>query len=261
VDRILELQDVGFRYEKNWVVRGIRLQIKRGTFLGIVGPNGSGKSTLLKIMDGILHPQEGDVLFEGISLMKMKRTQIAKKISMVTQETHFHFNFSVLEVVLMGRFPHLGIFKFEGKRDLDIAKEALRLTDSIDFAHRPINTLSGGEKQRVLLAKTLAQEPEIVLLDEPTTFLDLRYKTEIFEIISSLIKEMGLTVVVVSHDIDLVSQYCKEVLLLKDGKVFDMGTPKDVINSENLRELFDCQILVDLNPITGTPRVNLIGGS
>jgi iron complex transport system ATP-binding protein len=177
---------------------------------------------------------------------------------MVAQESHFRFSFSSLEVVLMGRFPHLGRLQFEGEKDLEVAIDALTSTHALALADRSIHELSGGEKQRVLIARALAQEPRIILLDEPTSFLDLKFKREIFQLISTLILEKGLSAVVVSHDIDLASQYCHRVVMLKDGSIYDMGEPAQVITADNIEAVYDCPVLVDSSPATGKPRVNLL---
>jgi iron complex transport system ATP-binding protein len=190
-------------------------------------------------------------------MVTLKRGEIAKVVAMVAQENFFIFAFSVLEVVLMGRFPHLGRLQFESNKDLAIAVNALRATHSLELSERSIHELSGGEKQRVLLARALAQEPGAVLLDEPTSFLDLKYKKEIFDLIAGLTKEKGLSVVIVSHDIDLVSQYCHRIVMLKNGSVHLAGTPDQVIDAASIESVYDCAVFVDKNPLTGKPRVNL----
>ena len=218
----------------------------------------SGKSTLLKVVDGILTPQEGEVLLKDRPVSGYTRSDVAKEVAMVAQETHFYFSFSALEVVLMGRFPRLGRFQFEGTRDMEAASRALQATQCLDLAERSIHELSGGEKQRVLIARALAQEPTVILLDEPTSFLDLRYKKEIFDLISSLTHEKGLSVVVVSHDSDLASQYCDRMVMLKDGRVYSTGVPEEVITASNIKAVYECPVIVDKNPAAGSPRVSLV---
>lgn len=258
MEPILSLKGVGFRYEKAWALRQIDLVLDPGGILGILGPNGSGKSTLLKIMDGLSRPQEGEILLSGVSLSSLRRSDVAKKIAMVVQESYFQFPFSVLEVVLMGRFPHLGRMQFEGKDDLEVAQRALKSTHTESLAKRSIDELSGGEKQRVLIARALTQEPKIILLDEPTSFLDLKYKGQIFKLITQLNREEGLCVVVVSHDLDLVAQYCHQVMMLKNGRPYVTGPPAEVITAENIKEVYECPVVVDHHPSTGRPRVSLI---
>jgi iron complex transport system ATP-binding protein len=257
MEPILTLRKAGFRYGTSWAVRGVDLDVFPGEMLGMLGPNGSGKTTLLKILDGMLLPHEGEVFVRGKSMAHLKRGEIARVVAMVAQENFFRFAFSVLEVVLMGRFPHLAKLQFEGDKDLKIAVDALKATHALELSGRSIHELSGGEKQRVLLARALAQEPGAILLDEPTSFLDLKYKKEIFDVIASLAKEKGLGVVIVSHDIDLVSQYCHRIVMLKRGAVHMTGTPDQVVDAASIESVYECPVLVDRNPLTGKPRVSL----
>ena len=258
MEPVLSLKKVGFSYDGFWAIRDLDLDVKQGELLAVLGPNGSGKSTLLKVVDGILTPQEGEVLLKDRPVSRYTRSDVAKEVAMVAQETHFNFSFSALEVVLMGRFPRLGSFQFEGKRDMEAASRALQATQCLDLAERSIHELSGGEKQRVLLARALAQEPTAILLDEPTSFLDLRYKKEIFDLISSLTHERNLSVVVVSHDIDLAAQYCDRMIMLKDGRVHSTGLPDEVITASNIKAVYECPVIVDKNPAAGSPRVSLV---
>jgi iron complex transport system ATP-binding protein len=257
MEPILNLQKVGFKYEGDWVLKNIDLRTFEGEILGVLGPNGSGKSTLLKVMDGVLKPQEGDILLRNRPIASLTRTDVAKEIAMVAQENYFRFAFSVLEVVLMGRFPHLRRLQFEGDRDMVIALSALRATHALHLSQRSIHEISGGEKQRVLLARTLAQEPRAVLLDEPTSFLDLKHKRDVFRLISSLSRDRKLGVVLVSHDIDLIAQYCHRIVMMKDGIMMFQGSPGEVLTPEKIEEVYDCPVFVDINPATGKPRVSL----
>jgi iron complex transport system ATP-binding protein len=257
MEPILTVRKAGFCYSASWALRGVDLDVFPGELLGILGPNGSGKTTLLKLLDGMLLPHEGAVLVRGKSVGTLKRGEVAKIVAMVAQENFFRFAFSVREVVLMGRFPHLGRLQFERRKDLEIAVDALKATHSLELSDRSIHELSGGEKQRVLLARALAQEPGVILLDEPTSFLDLKYKKEIFDLIVGLTREKGLAVVVVSHDIDLVSHYCHRIVMLKQGSVQLAGTPDQVITEKSIQEVYECAVLVDRNPISEKPRVSL----
>lgn len=258
MEPILKLENAGFRYEETQVLKGIDLNVNRSEILGIIGPNGSGKSTLLKIMDGVLTPQEGDIFIGNRSFSQLRRAEIAREVAMVPQENHFRFSFSCIEVVLMGRYPHLKRLQFENKHDLDIAYESLKATHTLEMADRSIHELSGGERQRVMIARALAQEPGVILLDEPTSFLDLKFKREIFRLVSSLSTKNGLGVVIVSHDIDLISQYCQRLILLKDGMIYDSGTPDEVMTAENIEKVYECPVLVDRNPLSGRPRVSVV---
>ena len=257
MEPILKLRNIGFKYEENEVLKNIDLDVNSGEILGILGPNGSGKSTLLRVMDGILIPQSGEIHINGKPYRNFKRSHLAREVAMVAQEQHFRFSFSCIEVVLMGRFPHLKRMQFENHNDLRIAMEAMKATHAQEFAERSIHDLSGGEKQRVLIARALAQEPRVILLDEPTSFLDLKFKREVFKLISSLSNEKKLGVAIVSHDIDLVAQYCSKIILLKNGTVYRKGDPYTVITAENIEDVYECPVLVDQNPLSGSPRVSV----
>lgn len=258
MDPIIRLKNIGYRYEKKWVLRGVDLDLKPGEILGILGPNGSGKSTLLKIMDGVLKPQEGAISMRNRPFNGFKRSAFAREVAMVSQDNTFRFSFTALEVVLMGRFPHLKRMQFEGPADMEIAFNALKATEAVEFAERSIHDLSEGEKQRVFIARALAQEPRVVLLDEPTSFLDLKFKRDIFRLISSLCHEKGLSVALVSHDIDLVAQYCHRLIMLKHGGIYAVGEPGKVITASNVEDVYECPVLVDSHPLSGRPRVNLV---
>jgi iron complex transport system ATP-binding protein len=254
----MRLKNIGYRYDKTWVLKGIDLDLKEGEIVGILGPNGSGKSTLLKIMDGVLKPQEGEIYVRNKPFHGYKRSAFAKEVAMVSQENTFRFSFTSLEVVLMGRFPHLKRMQFEGPGDMAIACNSLRATEALEFAGRSIHDLSEGEKQRVFIARALAQEPKVILLDEPTSFLDLKFKRDIFMLISSLCSEKGLSVALVSHDIDLVAQYCHRLIMLKHGSIYAAGEPGKVITASNIEDVYECPVLVDSHPLSGRPRVNLV---
>ncbi len=256
MDPELILKNVCFKYDHQWCIKDINFELKRGEIIGIIGPNGSGKSTLLRVIDGLLRMQKGEVLLGNKSIYRYKRGHIARYIAMVPQESIFRFPFSVFEVVLMGRFPHLGHFPFEKSEDLKIAEKSMELTSTLNLATRSIHELSGGEKQRVLIARALTQRARIILLDEPTSFLDIRHKVEIFEIISSLSRSMSL--IIVSHDISLAAQFCQRIILLDKGKIYKIGAPSEVITAENISTVYQCPVLVDKNPISNTPRITIL---
>ena len=258
MEPVLTVQGVHFRYAERWVLEDITLEVAPGELVGVLGPNGSGKSTLLRVADGLARPQRGTVKIKGRPVDRYSRRALAREVAMVPQENHFSFSFTVLEVVLMGRFPHAGSFGFEGEKDLEIAAKALAATGTLHLAERPIDELSGGEKGRVLLARALAQEPAIIMLDEPTAFLDLNYKKEIFDLVASLTGKNGLSAVVVTHDIDLAARYCTRLIMLKEGRRYADGSPSDVINAVNMEAVYGCRVLVDINPATGSPRVSVL---
>lgn len=255
---MIEARSVSFRYHQDWVLQDVSFRVEKGEFIGVIGPNGSGKTSLLKILYHLLVPQRGQVFYEGNPLQQMDRAEIAKKVAVVPQETHSLFPFHVMEIVLMGRSPYLGHLMFETKRDLEIARKALEWTDTLSFSERPIDELSGGERKRVFIARALAQEPEVILLDEPTATLDIHHQIDFLERILDLNHEKGLTIIMASHDMNLASEFCDRLILLKGGKIDQVGIPKEVITKENVERVYGCEVWVDQNPISGMPRITLM---
>lgn len=258
----------GREREKNgWVLKGLTFEVKAGEIVGVIGPNGSGKTSLLKLLARTLRPQEGMVTLFGRAMADMQQAEIARTVALVPQESAILFPFTITEMVLMGRFPHhrsagnLYGFGWEGPEDIRLAEEAMRETDVIQLAHRLISDVSGGERQRAIIARALTQQPQILLLDEPTAFLDLHHQLDICRILRRLNEERGLTVVLVSHDLNLASQYCDRLLLLNEGTIYRMGPPADVIRPDVLETVYRCQVLVDHHPTSGLPRVTLPGRS
>jgi iron complex transport system ATP-binding protein len=255
---MIEVHSVFFQYRKDWVLQDISFRIGKGDFIGIIGPNGSGKTTLLKVLSHELTPQKGNVFLDGVPLNKLRRPEIARKIAVVPQETHFLFPFSALEIVLMGRTPYLGHHLFESAKDLEAATRAMEQTETLSFADRPIDELSGGERKRVFIARALAQEPEVILFDEPTANLDIHHQMDFLDLISTLNRETGLTVLMASHDMNVASEFCRSLLLLHGGTFYTMGPPGEVITRENIERVYGCEVWVDQHPISGTPRINLL---
>ena len=265
----IEVEGLSFSYHaiegqgRKWTLDHLSFHVGVGEILGIVGPNGSGKSSLLKILSGLLPAGKGDVRLGGLSLRKRSQADVARIVAVVPQEYVQVFPFTVAETVLMGRFPHrtarwwsLGIGD-ETANDLTCAHQAMVDTDVFSLADRLVSDLSGGERQRVVIARALAQEPKILLLDEPTAFLDLQHQIEICSILRRLKEERGLTVVLVSHDLNLASQYCDRILMLKAGALFRIGTPHEVIGVDALRAVYGCDVLIDRHPEAGVPRVTM----
>ena len=267
--RAIEVEGLSFRYHtmegqgRLWTLDHLSFQVDVGEVLGIVGPNGSGKSSLLKVLSGLLSIGEGDVRLGGLSLGKRSQTDIARLLAVVPQEYAQVFPFTVAETVLMGRFPHrtarwwsMGIGD-ETANDLACAHQAMVDTDVLSLADRLVSDLSGGERQRVMIARALAQEPKVLLLDEPTAFLDINHQIEICSLVSRLKTERGLTVVLVSHDLNIASQYCDRVLMLKEGRLYRIGPPEETICRDVLRMVYGCDVVVDAHPQTGRPRVTM----
>jgi len=255
---MLRLENIGFRYREERVLRNVSFTVEPGDFLGILGPNGSGKTTLIKIIDGILTPEQGKVFLRGKDLGTMKRRDIARAMAVVPQESPFVFSYSVGEIVLMGRSPHLGNLAFESEEDRAIARRALKETDTAALAERSFNELSGGERQRVLIARALAQEPDLLLLDESTAFLDLRHQIAFMNLLASLNREKGLTILAVTHDINLAALFCGKILLLKEGGIHSLGSPGDVLTEKAVRDVYGVEARIDRHPSAGTPRVTVL---
>jgi len=211
-----QLQDVTFAYRPGCpVLAGVSLTVERGTFLAVAGPNGAGKSTLLNLLAGLLAPQAGTISIEAGDIRSYSRRDLARKVAVVRQESIPPFGFSVAETVMMARTPHYGPWGFESQRDRTLLAEALDATDTTQFAARPLADLSGGERQRVLIARALAQDTPILLLDEPTSFLDLKHQIEIYDLLKSIQRDKGRTIIAITHDINLAAQYCDQALMLQ----------------------------------------------
>ena len=248
---MLLVDNVSFAYGVRQVLHDVTLAVGRGRVVGLLGPNGSGKTTLLRIMAGTLAPGRGSVRIDENDVALLGRRDLARRIAVVPQETHATFDFTVLDMVLMGRYPYLGTFQLDGVADLAIAREALRATGTADLESRRFHTLSGGEKQRVVIASALAQESELLLLDEPTASLDLRYQFEIATLLARLNRERGTTMVVSTHDLNLATSLCGEAALLKDGRIIAQGSTEDAVTASNIRALYGVDADVQFHQAAG----------
>jgi iron complex transport system ATP-binding protein len=247
----LTIDGIDCSYGSTNVLKDVKFAVKSGQFLGILGPNGSGKTTLLKSISRVLKPKKGVILIDDKDIYGMKSLDVARKMAVVPQVTAVSFDFSALEVVLMGRNPHMARFKMESKKDLAIAKNSMELTGTWEFADRPVTELSGGERQRVIIARALAQEPQILLLDEPTTHLDISNQLEIMDLIKCLCRTKKLLIVAVFHDFNLAARYCNSIILLKDGEIVAVGESNATLTSENVRKVFSVNTIVKKHPVTG----------
>jgi iron complex transport system ATP-binding protein len=259
---LLQAADVRFAYDNEPVLRGVTLAVPAGSLVGILGPNGSGKTTLLRLLAGTLRPERGTVTFDRTDITRLSRPALAQRLAVVPQETHLAFDYTVLEVVLMGRYPHLGTFEVEGPADLDIARDALAATGTRPFEDRLFTTLSGGEKQRVIIAAALAQlarsasEPDlggssVLLLDEPTTALDLAYQLEVASLLRDLHRRRGITIVISTHDLNFAATVCSSLVLLRDGQVLASGATVDVLTAPNIAVLYGVEAEVSVHPSAG----------
>ena len=257
----LQLEDIWFSYGQSQLLRGIDLKVAPGEMVGLVGPNGTGKSTLLNIASRTLKPQQGRVLLGGVDVQQLSPRSRASRVSMVPQSPAVPTGFSCMEVVLMGRNPHLGLLQWEGPRDLEIVQHAMELTGTDEFASRPIATLSGGERQRVFIARALSQGAPLLLLDEPTAHLDIGYQPAVLDLIQRVRTEMGVSVLAAMHDISLAAQYCQRIAVLHQGSVHAIGTPEEVVTTEVVSEAFGAEVAITRHPVHNTPVVLPIGRS
>ena len=252
---MLVVDKVHFGYKDRPVLQGLDMEARQGELVGIVGPNGAGKTTLLRMISGVLAPAQGRVSINGTDLSILKAGQRARLVSAVPQNPQLPQSFRVLEMVLMGRNPHLSLLQWEGRRDLAIARQAMELTDTWHLADRALGSLSGGERQRALVALALAQDAPVLLLDEPTASLDLAHQTGIMDLVRDVQRRRGGTVVVAMHDLTLAAQYCDRLVMLAGGRSYAEGTPATVLTKENISEVYGASVFILPHPQGGTPVV------
>lgn len=250
VNNILSARSLNFSYGNNRIINDISFDIKKGSFISILGPNGAGKSTLVNIISKILDKYEGKVKVAGKDIAMLNSKDIAKMIAVVPQSTNPSFSFTVKEMVLMGRYPYISRFEKETKEDYAIVHKVMEKTKIIQFADRQFNELSGGEKQRVVIAQALAQDSPILLLDEPTSHLDINFQIEFMNLFLKLNREEGKTIIGIFHDINLAIQNSSIIMLLKEGSIFGFGKPEDVVSRKNLKSVFRSDVFVGKNPVT-----------
>jgi iron complex transport system ATP-binding protein len=241
----------GRRNVRSFTLDHVSITVERGSLTGLLGPNGCGKTTLLNLLSGVLQPEHGHVSLNGAPLAGRTRRDIARHLAVVPQETHPAFDYTVMEMVLMGRHPHLGAFELEGPRDLALAGDALAATGTEHLAGRAYMTLSGGEKQRVVIASALTQSPEVLLLDEPTASLDLGYQLEVAALLRRLNLERGVTMVLATHDLNLAASLCDRLILMRDGRVVAQGPTRDVLTAASIRRIYDVEADVGFHGAAG----------
>lgn len=234
---MIEIKNLTFSYHDKNVLKNISLRVDNGEILGILGPNGSGKTTLINILNGYLRKDSGEIIIKNKRIEEYSRKELARIMGVVPQDTVPAFDFTVYDIVAMGRYPHLGIMDPISDRDKMLILEALKKTGLYDLRDKSIREISGGEKQRVFIARAIAQYPEIILLDEPTSNLDIRYQIEILEIIEKMRSE-GKTILMSMHDVNLAIRYCTKLALISQGRIYSMGNPDDVINEESIEKVY-----------------------
>ena len=243
----LKIDRVQFYYEARKVLDEISFEAGEGEFIGLIGPNGSGKTTLLKIIDGILRPKVGSVYLDCKRISELDPKELARELAMVPQTADLSFDLKVFDVVMMGRYPYLGKLSLEREIDEEKVRFWMKLTNTLHLAERSIKEISGGERQRVLIARALAQEPRILLLDEPTSNLDVCYQIEIMNLLKELVEKLGLTIICAIHDLNLAARYSDKIILINGGKIKGIGRPIEVLTKENLRDVFKIEAKIEFD--------------
>ena len=250
-----QAQRVSFSYLDGLVLHNINLSVKAGEMVGLLGPNGSGKTTLIKLASGVLKPNQGEIELDGSSLRQLSRKSIARSVAVVPQQFNIPFAFTAAEIVMLGRTPFLRAFVEGSEIDKQFVANALELVSISELKERRFDELSGGERQKVVLAMALAQQPKLLLLDEPTLHLDITHQVEILELVRRLNVERGLTVMAAIHDLNLAALYFDRLILLKDGRVSADGSPAQVLTEDRIKEVFSASVRVEPHPVTGVPHI------
>jgi iron complex transport system ATP-binding protein len=253
----LELKNLSLSYNHHNVVTDLSFSLSPGELVGLIGPNGCGKTSIIKALSRVLTPRSGEIVLDGKPLHLISRHNLARCIGVVPQNPNLPDTFTVSEVVLLGRNPHLGFLRTESSKDLAIASWAMERTGISNLAGRKIGELSGGERQRVTIARVLAQEPESILLDEPTANLDINHQVEILDLIKGLCREKNIAVLIALHDLNIASQYCDRLILIKEGRVHAEGPPREVITAVNINEVYGAANFVYPHPENNLPVVLL----
>jgi len=257
----IEMQDVCLGYNRKVVLKGLTFQVRPGEMMGLIGPNGCGKSTVIKALSHIISPYSGKILFDGQDVAKIPRRYLARLLAVVPQMPLLPSAFTAFEIVLMGQYPHLGLFQYEGPKELAIAWQAMKKTDTQSLAERRVSELSGGEIQSLLIARALAQETKAILLDEPTANLDIGRQVEILDLLKGLCRDDNLAVLAALHDLNLAIQYCDRLVLINNGQIHAEGTPAEVITVENIATVYGAESCVYEHPFNGLPCVLLSAGN
>jgi iron complex transport system ATP-binding protein len=255
---MLEVKDISVGYGERMVLDGVTFELRDGEILALLGANGAGKTTLVRVLNGTVPVKSGKVALQGLQLYKLSRREIASSIAVVAQENETRFPITVLEFVLSGRFVHGGAFGWETDEDIETARRALDDCDLAEFESRLMNHLSGGERQRVVLARALATGAKVLLLDEPTANLDLAHQAMMFKLVRERCDTSGASAVVITHDLNLAAAFADQVLILKGGRIAAKGTPSEVLTADNIRSVFDVDVMLDAHPSTGGVRVTSV---
>ncbi len=253
---VIELRDLSFAYRDRAVLKSISLSVGSGEMVGILGPNGSGKTTLLRVLSAVL-VGTGKAELNGRDIKEYGRRELSRLFAVVPQENRVNFPYRVAEIVLMGRASYHSAFALEGKKDLAVARESMELTDCLTLSNRYFHELSGGEKQRVMIARALAQEPKIFLLDEPAAFLDLRHQVDVFELLRRLSRDRGLTVIAALHDLNLAAVFFPRLVVLREGEIYRDGSPREVLTEKTIDEVYGLRVRVETDAFGERPQLFL----
>ncbi len=252
---MININNISLAYNSRTVLEDLSLSFKEKSFIGIIGKNGAGKSTLLKSITGLLKPVSGNIFIDYYDIYKIKKNILAEKISFMPQSMQFDFSFKVKDFVMFGRYPYIGMFKPASKQDFETVENVMNFTETTDFAERNINELSGGEKQKVLLAQTLAQQTDIIALDEPTSHLDIGSQAAIFKLLKMLNEKYNKTIIVTVHDLNLAGEFCSDIVLLDNKKVLNFGSAQKVLNCSDIGKVYNTKVVVKQNPVSNKPIV------
>ncbi len=252
---MIRVENITLSYGKGFVLEDISLTLKEKSFVGIIGKNGTGKSTLLKSIVGLLNPVKGNIFIDDNNVYKTRKNLLARKISFMPQSMPLDFSFKVKDFIMFGRYPYLNMFKPASKEDFKIVEDVMSFTETIEFAERNINELSGGEKQKVLLAQTLVQQTDIVALDEPTSHLDIGNQATIFKLLKMLNEKYNKTIITTVHDLNLAGEFCSDIVLLDNKKVLNFGSAEKVLNCNDIEKVYNTKVIVQNNPSSNKPIV------
>lgn len=251
----LEVNKLSFMFGTEKILENVSMKVEQGRFYSIIGPNGSGKTTLLRNISKVLMPSKKTVYIDSKDVLNLKQKEVAKLISVVPQNTNIDFDFTVLDIVMMGRTPHLKRFENENDMDLKKVREAMDITNTWKLREKNINHLSGGERQRVIIARAIAQDTEIILLDEPVSNLDLYHQVEIMNTVKTLVETSNISVIAVLHDLNLASSFSDYIFLMDGGKLFCEGSPEKVITEDNISKVYKVKVSLTQNPFTNKPHI------
>ena len=257
---IFEVKNLKCGYDGQEVIKGISFTVEEGDFLIIIGPNGARKTTLFRAMTRIMKPWQGGVIYRDRDISKVRPRDLAKEVAVLPQELTIPFSFTVNEFIEMGRFPHKGRLERLSRNDFEIMHKAMLFTETKALALRRLNEISAGERQRVLIAQGLVQEPKVLFMDEPTSHLDITHQVRLLDLLSQLNRRMGLTVVMILHDLNLASEYAKIIMLIKEGMIYKKGRPQEVLTEASVLDVYDTAAVVIENPISRKPYIFPIPG-